>query len=134
MKLGNCFENSCNSFMYFPAMTGIMTNISNLRLVHGEVTGTGGDTDGIRYCHAWVEFKMNDGSEFCFDAESGSIVVKSTFYTVGSVSYTREYTKGEVYKMMNRFGHYGPWEKRLIEAEKGINPTFGHAKKGVHYE
>jgi len=114
-------------------LPGIADYIKDVRLVHGLVVGAMGENYGVRYSHGWVEFKMNDGSEFCFDSETGFVVVKSTFYTIGKVKEACAYTREQVHAQINRYEHYGPWESFLVEVEKGVNPSFGRAKKGVHY-
>jgi len=135
MKLGSCFENSFDALFHIQVVMGSVADLmKNFKLVHGEAIGTGGDTFGIKYCHAWIEFEMNDGAKFCFDSETKLLVVRSTFYTIGSISYTSKYNRIEAFDMINKFGHYGPWEERLILSEINTNPTFQNAKKGIHYE
>jgi hypothetical protein len=134
MELGRCFESSCEAFMDMKeALPGIYNHLKDIRLVHGLVVGAIGENKGVQYAHGWVEFSMSDGSDFCYDTETGFLVVKSTFYTVGKIKEACAYTMKQVLDQLCRYEHYGPWESFLVEAEKGINPSFKDAVKGVHY-
>ena len=134
MELGSCFESSCEAFLNMKkALPDIYPMLKEVKLVHGIVTGTGGDTKNIEYCHGWVEFTTNNGDEFCFDTETGYLVTKCTFYMVGKVRDAQPYSMKTVLGRLCKYDHYGPWEEALIEIEREINPTFNHAKKGVHY-
>ena len=136
MKLGSCFESSCEAFLnlklYLP--DGFYESLKDIRLVHGLVVGTSGENYGVRYSHGWVEATINNGIEFCFDTETGYFVVKSTFYTAGKVTQAQRYTMAETLDKLVRFEHYGPWTENMIMVEKGVNPSFQDAQKGVHYE
>jgi hypothetical protein len=135
MELGSCFESSYKAFMDLPTHLpeDVMDMFTEIKLVHGIVTGAMGPNLGVQYAHGWVELKSKHGDYFCYDSETGYLVVKTTFYMVGKVKDACAYTKEQVLERINKYEHYGPWESFLVEVEKGVNPSFGDAKKGVHY-
>lgn len=107
-------------------------------LVHGVVTGTGGETEGKQFAHAWVEIEeppeelaahrkrdsalaaatgtavpsMNKlPTTLCINVANGNMraVPRPLFYGVGEVSYTVRYTAAEAMGEAHSSGHYGPW-------------------------
>ena len=85
----------------------------NVRIVHGEPLGTGGEALGIRFPHAWVELTV-DGVTFVVDESNGNSVTidKNLYYEIGNIveADTRRYTTDEARAMMLKHGHYGAWE------------------------
>lgn len=65
----------------------------------------------IRYGHAWVEIPVLD---LCINAATGKQMRcdKETFYRTGQIVENDcfFYTAEQTAKMLQRFGHYGPWE------------------------
>lgn len=81
-----------------------------MEIVHGLVTGTGGEAEGLRYGHAWVEI----AGSICADGSQGGepvTVPKSAYYDIGSVrpDETCRYSLKEAHRAMVDYGHYGPW-------------------------
>lgn len=102
MKAGDCYEAAAKFVIAHDAC-------AEIRLVHGEVTGTGGAVKGIRYGHAWVEL-----GSVVIDPSNGRCLVASRghYYAAGSVGDTRTYTPEEAMRIMLATKHYGPWETR----------------------
>lgn len=87
----------------------------DVRIVHGEPLGTGGEALGIRFPHAWVEFTVN-GTTFVVDESNGNSVTihGGIYYEAGNIveADTRRYTTDEARAKMLHHGHYGPWGGR----------------------
>jgi ADP-ribose pyrophosphatase YjhB (NUDIX family) len=88
----------------------------NVRVVHGVPLGTGGEAEGLRYPHAWVEFTQNIGGidiEFIADFSNGNEVVipKELYYKVGNIDpeFNRAYSINEIEEKIEENGHAGPW-------------------------
>ena len=88
----------------------------NVRVVHGVPLGTGGEAEGIRYPHAWVEFTQNIGGidiEFIADFSNGNEVVvpKELYYKIGNIDpeFNRAYSIDEIEEKIEENGHAGPW-------------------------
>jgi len=84
----------------------------DIRIVHGEPIGTGGEALGIRFPHAWVELDLN-GLVFVIDESNGNSVMisKNDYYTIGNIveADAMKYTMTEARIMMLKHKHYGPW-------------------------
>jgi len=88
-----------------------------VHVVHGLVTGTGGESEGLRYGHAWVEI----GGALCADSSRGGepvVVPARLYYDAGSVNpaETFRYSLTEARRAMVAHGHYGPWHNQLEQA------------------
>jgi hypothetical protein len=89
--------------------------VFDIRIAHGLVIGTGGEAEGLRYGHAWVEV----GGAIVFDASQGETVSVPLplYYRAGSVDPTLvvRYSLTEARRAMLDHGHYGPWH--IVEEE-----------------
>jgi hypothetical protein len=87
---------------------------SGLLLCHGTPLGTGGDAEGLRYGHAWVEDPERD---VVIEKSNGndSIIPRDLYYEVGSIDADEvtRYSYEEALENAVRSGHYGPWEENL---------------------
>jgi hypothetical protein len=101
-KNGNCYEEALNLFMN-------MISTPEVKLVHGIVTGQGA-VKGIKFGHAWVEFK-----DFCIDKSNGNSIMqtKEVYYRIGKIKKVKRYIALEAMKNIQKFGTYGPWDKNL---------------------
>lgn len=59
---GNCYESAVSTAQTIGKRLGVPD--SSLRIVHGAPLGTGGDAQGIRYGHAWVEVASNGWDDY----------------------------------------------------------------------
>lgn len=89
-----------------------------ITIVHGLVTGTGGEAEGIRYNHAWVEVNR----ALCADRSQGGSPVTvpvGLYYGIGSVDpdETHRYCLEQAHRHMVDLGHYGPWRRGETTAE-----------------
>lgn len=86
--------------------------VKGIRIVHGEPIGTGGEAEGLRYGHAWVEVR-----DMVYDASNprlGLVVVPvSVYYALGSIEddVCHKYSLEAARKLMVEHGHYGPWHE-----------------------
>ena len=84
----------------------------NLTLCHGICTGTGGDVDGVRYGHAWVEY--DDGPwRMARDLESGKSFFAELFRAVGNAHPVITYTYEDALAMVLTHETYGPWHPQI---------------------
>lgn len=88
----------------------------NVRVVHGVPLGTGGEAEGLRFPHAWVEFTQMFGDfpvEFVADFSNGNevIIPKQMYYQIGKIDegFNREYAVDELDELIESNGHAGPW-------------------------
>jgi DNA polymerase III epsilon subunit-like protein len=83
-----------------------------VRIVHGYPLGTGGEAEGLRYPHAWVEFTEN-GVEWVRDYSNGNKFEfpKVLYYAIGNIEEddASKYEIEEAMKLMKESQHYGPW-------------------------
>jgi len=99
-KNGNCYQVALNTFMENP---------SKYKLVHGIVTGQSA-ISGIQYGHAWVE----DG-DMVIDNTVPIKIPKVVYYAIGNIEYVKSYNSTDVWKMLDKFGTYGPWDKKILQ-------------------
>lgn len=94
---GDCFKAAFDFVMNNPDTT----------LVHGIAIGTGGEAKGIRMSHAWCEV-----GGIVIDVSNGQTCVTRTehYYSVGTISEVRKYSRERASVMALKHGHYGPWE------------------------
>lgn len=82
------------------------------RVVHGLPVGTGGDVEGVRHWHAWVEVRTPEG-HLVLDLSNGKElrVPRALFYAVGRLDedLVWRFTPAEAAAEANRHGHCGPW-------------------------
>ena len=105
---GNCYKAAANLMITLNLNGGT----DGATLVHGVVTGTGGEALGIRYSHAWVE---SEGE--VFDLSNGNcwIVPREMYYNIGSIDAEEciRYNYEEMREELLRTEHYGPWDERV---------------------
>lgn len=101
-KTGDCYEAAARRVV-FEDHPG--------EIVHGTVTGTGPNTLGVRYGHAWIEV-----GETVHDYSNGKaldpvVMPRDLYYLLGSIDSdeTRRYTKRAAQKAIGKTGHWGPW-------------------------
>lgn len=99
---GDCFSAAADLI--------ISLDLTDARLVHGMVTGTG-EIKGLRHPHAWVE--MNN---LVLDYSNGSEVVcdRPMYYEAGEIEPLkkceyRTYSFDEMMELLIDKLHYGPW-------------------------
>ena len=98
---GDCFVQALHTFLEDP---------KNYTLVHGVVTGQG-PLEGIQYCHAWViDERNNTVIDKTLPAGNQKIPV-NLYYWIGKIEITKEYNASQVYKMIDKYETYGPWDK-----------------------
>lgn len=110
MQKGNCYQSAYDAFMNrrdFPEKDG-------WRLVHGIAVLSGGRFKGHTFGHAWLE---NLKKHIVYDAEKDMILPTLVFYKIGKISFSIEYKKSDVAKMAVKHGHYGPWNKKIWDAD-----------------
>jgi len=100
-KHGDCFVVALNKFLENP---------KKYTLVHGVVTGQG-PLEGIQYNHAWVIDEYNETVIDMTLPKSNQKIPVGVYYYIGKISITREYKADDVYKMLDTYGTYGPWDK-----------------------
>ena len=98
-KHGDCFVVSLHKFL---------ENIRRYKLVHGIVTGQG-PLEGIQYCHAWVE-DGNTVIDMTLPSKYQKMP-KSEYYAIGNIQITKKYDGPQAYRMIEKYGTYGPWDK-----------------------
>lgn len=118
---GLCYERSGKAVLYGnPAID----DWENVRLCHGYPIGAGGEVEGKKMGHAWVEGKQNvpiagggggGGTikvDMVFDADSDTTVPCGLFYAIGQINFkeVQRYTKEEARTKALSTGHWGPWE------------------------
>jgi hypothetical protein len=105
---GDCYSSAVST-----AEALSRSGVQNVRVVHGIPLGTGGEAEGIRYPHAWVEATIN-GEEMVIDNSNGGnyVLPKELYYLIGNIEedVTRRYSYQEAQNQMTENGHYGPWE------------------------
>lgn len=114
---GDCFENCGKYLMNNP--------MSDMTLVHCNVTGTGDKVKGVKYSHA---FLISDNGNYAFDmthSQTEPTVLKlEDFRMLGNIENELHYSREEALAEMTRTGHYGAWDDSLI-TEADIIPKRG---------
>ncbi len=87
-------------------------HIRMIRVVHGTPIGQGGQVDGVRYWHAWVEFERR--GQYCvIDDSQGKqlVVLRSDYYRIGHLdaSTVWRFSIKEARIEMDKREHAGPW-------------------------
>lgn len=81
-------------------------------ICHGVAIGTGGEVEGKRFGHAWVERRIG-AEELVFDTANGLRVcaTKADYYAAGSIDpeTVHRYTWDEAATEARKTGHSGPW-------------------------
>lgn len=82
-------------------------------LCHGAPTGTGGEVDGMKFGHAWVELRGDIGA-LVIDFSNGHKLTapRRVYYEVGMIlpGEVRAYTRQEAIEHVLEHGHYGHWD------------------------
>lgn len=81
------------------------------KVVHGHPIGRGGEAEGLRYWHAWVEVTTPAGT-VVVDYSNGLEVVmpRTRYYRLGQIRDVRRYTPDQARAMAAEWGHLGPWD------------------------
>ncbi|PNX48689.1 MAG: hypothetical protein BV459_01825 [Thermoplasmata archaeon M11B2D] len=103
IELGDCYEVHAKYLLRNPN--------SGIVLVHGVVTGSGGDVFGIEYCHCWLE---SEDGEFVVDLSNNRTIELPAvvYYAIGHIDKSKilRYSATDAEALMVEHGHYGPWE------------------------
>lgn len=80
------------------------------KIVHGEPLGRGGNAEGRRYFHAWVE-TVRDGRPVCVDYSNGLEVImdRAAYYELGQITEVRRYNRHQAMALYRKHDHAGPW-------------------------
>lgn len=97
-KNGDCFVQALDTFLKDPR---------NSTLVHGVVTGRGA-IEGLQYTHAWVE--VGDTAIDKTLPQGLQELPTFAYYSLANVVKMKKYDYEEVYKMMDEYMTYGPWD------------------------
>ena len=108
-RTGNCYEAALEFLVDNTIGMGVKEPNHNLRLVHGEVAGTG-KLEGRTLGHAWVE----DG-DIVIDNTNGRgfVMPKAFYYAVGKIHEIGNYhvyTPEEAREKVLMHETYGPWD------------------------
>lgn len=97
---GDCFE--AHGQIVLRART------AGFLLCHGTVEGTGGEVEGQRYDHAWIEV-----NGMVIDQSNGRncSCTKRKYYEIGKVKDVKRYTSEEVAKKTFETENWGPWDE-----------------------
>jgi hypothetical protein len=110
-RTGNCFEAAAKRQFDAKFIDGC-----HWTLVHGLPLGTGGNAEGLRYPHAWLE-----RDDIVWDPVADRVAPKFLYYAAGNIEFTVEYDGAEASAMQLSHEHYGPWADELIEADDYID-------------
>lgn len=98
-------------------------NDKSMRLCHGIPKGQGGEAQGLRYGHAWIEFDMRaiaGGARHAFviDLVANVIVPRDRYYKLGDIDTTqvRRYTRQQAIKNALKYENLGPWALHIKKA------------------
>lgn len=87
-------------------------------LVHGVVTGEGGEVAGTRYGHAWIEI-----GDVVFDRSNGREIAirREVYYERGEIDpdECKRYNFKRMGDELFQAGHYGPWAEGLSPERSG---------------
>ena len=110
IKFGDCFQ---NAVLYI-----IRNKDDGVYLVHGLVTGTGEQTKGMRFVHAWtqVDDMVIDPTR---SLDKPLVTRRERYYLVGhiKVGEVKIYNYKEMVDKMLSYNHYGPWDVKATEEE-----------------
>lgn len=92
----------------------VLNEKSPFRIVHGLPIGQGGDVDGIRYWHAWVELTTPRHGTVCMDRsqeENSPFIPQALYYEIGTLDedHVWRFTLAEANKRLRKLKHTGPW-------------------------
>ena len=110
VKLEDVPEENKHGNCYVVALHKFMENPKRYTLVHGVVTGQG-PLEGLQYNHAWVIDERNEQVIDMTQPAGHQRFPVGIYYMLGKISLTREYKAKDVYKMLDKYGTYGPWDK-----------------------
>ena len=110
-RTGNCFDTAAKR-----QFDDRFLNKIDWTLVHGLPLGTGGEADGLRYPHAWLE-----RDDIVWDPNADMVVPRHLYYEAGSIEFTVKYDGAKAGAMQLSHEHYGPWADELIEADDHID-------------
>ena len=122
MEKGDCYESAMRHFLELHENG---EDLEKWKLGHGEVTGTGGEIEGVKYGHGWMEKKesvelenFSMDLEMVFDKSNGKDIEmpKALYYHFGNISSEfedgniHEYSYKEALRKLVEHGHWGPWD------------------------
>jgi hypothetical protein len=111
VERGNCYKN---------AMEFISLNRGRgWTVVHGIPLGTGGDANGKRYGHAWLE-KAAGGAWYALDLSAGQMMPADWYRHGGQVEYAVRHSESEACMMVVKTKLYGPWDKKVQQAHHSM--------------
>tara|TARA_R100001082_G_C4340776_1_gene150034 strand:- start:792 stop:1130 length:339 start_codon:yes stop_codon:yes gene_type:complete len=109
LKAGQCYELAFHHMLENPED----------KLVHAEVTGTGGNVAGVKYGHAFI--LKGPTYQVVWDVCQQSPMAKKFYYELGSIKegepHEYIYTLEEMVAKALDSGHYGPWD---LKTESGL--------------
>jgi hypothetical protein len=93
-------------------------------LVHGAPTGIGGNAEGLKYPHAWIEHTpvFKGAVPMVHDLVAGVEIPARAYYALGNINpdETVRYTWKELIDMLAKHGTYGPWDEALIQLDAAL--------------
>lgn len=96
----------------YTRMPVIYSEKSPWRIVHGLPVGNGGEIQGKRYWHAWVELTTDEGV-FVLDLSNNKDirVPRTLFYAAGKLDedHVWRFSPAEAKKLRRKHRHCGPW-------------------------
>lgn len=113
---GNCYENAIIAMIH-EVPPG---ERHNYRVVHGIVTGQG-KIKGVRYGHAWIEYRMRFGNEdtgviIAYDPAMNVRIPAEHYRALGNASNIKAYTFEQMRDLMASTKHCGPWDETISAA------------------
>jgi len=84
---------------------------TDVRLVHGYPIGTGGDVEGVKYGHAWVECSAG-GLTLVYDPSAEIVIPAFLYYDVGRIDpdECQYYELDDIRQRVLVHEHWGPWD------------------------
>lgn len=119
---GNCYQVALEMIL-----DAQLLGLKNPKVIHATVLGNGGDVNGVRYGHGWVEadFEGYGGTyRVALDWSSfhRSVVLADAYRRMGNAKDIHEYTRDEAMRWAMREEVYGPWEGNILvnDGEGGL--------------
>lgn len=115
-RVGYCYANAFRFFVANPTWV----------LVHGICVGTGGNTQGKEFGHAWVEklTRIKVGKHWVpqwwvYDSKTKEVYIRELYYLTGQVKFTKRYSAKSILKNMELHRTYGPWNQKIFDSYHG---------------
>lgn len=122
----NCFEAAMGVAAALPSEAAPL-------VVHGVPLGTGGNVEGLRYWHAWVEVDGPSGhraaKRLALDYSHGkeTQIARAAFYRIGHITSVHRYSLAEAARLAVEWQTWGPWVPGWQDMESPGLPTYGEA-------